>query len=231
MSEKSNNSVVVFGVLVARDESKLRVVADDARVRGAQVEQVVHPDLADLASLDELLSEVTGCLPSAQNWYFFQGALPDQQACEQSWEVTQRAIDVNFTGIAKLVTLVANQLEEQGAGKIIVVSSVAGLRGRKSNYVYGTAKGALHLYLQGLRNRLASSNVGVLTVMPGFIITPMTEGMNRKGLLWASAEKVGSDIFKAQSSGRNVLYTPWFWRFVMLVIVLIPENIFKRLSL
>jgi len=131
-----------------------------------------------------------------------------------------------------LLSRLANVFEQRGYGTLVVVSSVAGDRGRKSNYVYGTAKGALSTFCAGLRNRLMGSGAHVLTVKPGFIDTPMTAHIEKKpAVLWVGADRVAGDIVKACSSGKNELYTPWFWRFILLIIRLVPEPVFKRLSL
>ena len=124
----------------------------------------------------------------------------------------------------------AQRFEDKGSGFIIGIGSVAGDRGRQSNYVYGSAKGAFHLFLQGLRNRLSSRGVHVLTVKPGFVDSPMTFG--KEGLfLVASPEKVARAILRALKRRRNVIYVPWFWHWIMLIICCIPEFIFKRLKL
>jgi len=128
------------------------------------------------------------------------------------------------------LTWLANYFEKRGKGNITVISSVAGDRGRQSNYIYGSAKGALSVFLQGLRNRLAPRGVSVTTIKPGFIDTPMTADI-KKGPLFASAELVGTRVYKAMKRGESVVYTPFFWRFIMLIIIHIPECIFKRLKL
>ena len=139
-------------------------------------------------------------------------------------------MQTNALSVISLLTLLANHFEQQRHGCIAVISSVAGDRGRQSNYVYGTAKGALSIFLQGLRNRLHKSGVQVLTVKPGFVDTPMTASLP-KGPLWATPEKVAEDIDKAIENKRNVLYTPSFWFLIMAIIKSVPESIFKRLSL
>ncbi len=128
--------------------------------------------------------------------------------------------------------MIADQLEGSGGGWIAVISSVAGDRGRQSNYVYGSAKGALSIYLQGLRNRLSRHGVHVLTIKPGYVDTPMIRGQAAAGSrLVATPERVAADIHRAIRRRRDVLYTPWFWRPIMLVVRSVPERIFKRLRL
>lgn len=139
-------------------------------------------------------------------------------------------LQTNFTTVVSLLTLLANLFERQGRGSIAVISSVAGDRGRQSNYVYGAAKGALTIYLQGLRNRLAKANVHVLTIKPGFVDTPMTRDF-KKGLLWVGPDVIARGIVKAIDKRKDVAYLPFFWRYIMFIIKIIPERIFKRLSL
>lgn len=158
------------------------------------------------------------------------GTLSDQKACENNVEMTLQELNINALSVIALLTRLAPYFEAQGEGCIAVISSVAGDRGRQSNYVYGTAKGALSIFLQGLRNRLHKSGVQVLTIKPGFVDTPMTAEFP-KGPLWASPEKVALDIEKAIENKCNVLYTPSFWFLIMAIIRNVPESIFKRLSL
>jgi short-subunit dehydrogenase len=129
-----------------------------------------------------------------------------------------------------LCTLLANQFEDQGHGVIAVISSVAGDRGRQSNYVYGAAKAAVTAFTSGLRQRLYPKGVRVVTIKPGFVSTPMTAAF-KKGALWATPDKVAADIVRAMAGGTAVIYTPWFWRPIMWIIRCVPETIFRRLKL
>ena len=158
------------------------------------------------------------------------GTLPDQAECEASAALTRQALQVNALSVIELLTELANRLQAQGSGTLAVISSVAGDRGRKSNYVYGAAKGMVSIFLQGLRNRLHSHGVRVITIKPGFVDTPMTESFD-KGVLWARPDRVARDIVSAIDKGRDVVYTPWFWRYILWVIRGIPEGVFKRLGL
>ena len=144
----------------------------------------------------------------------------------------RRAIDLNFTSAVALLAPLASYLEGRRSGYLAAISSVAGDRGRQSNYTYGAAKAGLTAYLQGLRNRLYRSGVHVLTIKPGFVDTPMTRGLvNPNSPLVASPKRVARDIDRAIRRRRNTIYTPWFWRPIMLVVRLVPEFIFKRLKL
>ena len=156
--------------------------------------------------------------------------MPDQNCCEQSFDLVRREFEINTLGTLSLLTHASNLFANQGFGTLCVISSVAGDRGRQSNYVYGAAKGAVSIFLEGLRNRLYSKGVQVLTVKPGFVDTPMTAAFT-KGRLWAKPEKVAKGIYKAVIHKKDVVYLPWFWSPIMLGIRWIPEAIFKRLRL
>jgi len=233
-------------ILCARDSDKLDAVAKDVHVRGlsqnSELEvrgdsehtglvNAVQTHVVDFDDIEQHQALVDS-IAHADNFWFFYGTLPDQSACEQNWQSAASALHTNFTSVASLLTRLATTLEARAHGSLVVVTSVAGDRGRKSNYVYGTAKGALSLFCQGLRNRLAGAGVQVLTVKPGFIDTPMTAAIEKKpAALWASTEQVANDMVKAQKAGKDVIYTRWFWRYILLIIQHIPERIFKKLSL
>ena len=143
----------------------------------------------------------------------------------------RQEIETNALSVINLLTLLANHLEKQQHGVIAVISSVAGDRGRQSNYVYGAAKGMVTLFLQGLRNRLTKVNVDVVTIKPGFVDTPMTAAFDKNGPLWARPEQIAKGIIRAMQKGKDEVYLPWFWWGIMLIIKHIPEIIFKRMSL
>ncbi|MGE4396665.1 MAG: SDR family oxidoreductase [Sulfurimonas sp.] len=159
------------------------------------------------------------------------GYMPEQKSAQKSWDETLRAINVNYTGAVSILNIVANDFEKERRGFIVGVSSVAGDRGRKANYIYGSAKAAFSAYLSGLRNRLYESGVQVLTVKPGFVATKMTENLDLPENLTAQPSDVAEDIFSAQQKGRNTLYTKPIWFFIMLIIKHIPEFIFKKMSI
>jgi decaprenylphospho-beta-D-erythro-pentofuranosid-2-ulose 2-reductase len=219
-------------VLAARDRDELEKSAADLRLRyQVQVEIDVF-DALDFAGHGAL---VTRCLsrPVLINGVILcYGFLPDQRQTETDVDETRRAIDINFTSAVAILSLFANYLEDRRSGYLAVISSVAGDRGRQSNYTYGAAKAGLTAYLQGLRNRLHRSGVHVLTIKPGFVDTPMTHGLvNPDSPLVASSARVARDIDRAIRRRRNVIYTPWFWWPIMLVVRLVPESVFKRLKL
>ncbi len=216
--------------LVARDERKLNAVAEDLRVRGARQIETWVMDATDYDRHQEVIEEAVERLGGLDLVLMAHGTLPDQKACEASFEMTRREFETNALSVISLLTHVANYFEQENQGTVAVISSVAGDRGRQSNYVYGASKGAITLFMQGLRNRLARSGVHVLTIKPGFIDTPMTEAF-QKGFLWVKPDKVAHGIYRAIDKRREVVYVPWFWRYIMLAIRAIPERAFKRLSL
>lgn len=216
--------------LVAREETRLSAVAQDLLTRGAQQADTFVMNALDYTQHGVMLEAARQKLGGLDLILVAYGTLPNQQDCEANFETARREFEINCLSILSLLTLVANQMESQGHGSIAVISSVAGDRGRQSNYVYGTAKGALNIFLQGLRNRLARSNVHVLTIKPGFVDTPMTASFN-KGLLWAQPADIAQGIVQALEKKREVVYLPWFWRIIMGIICAIPETLFKRLKL
>lgn len=157
------------------------------------------------------------------------GSLSNQTFCEQDIEYALSEFNINALSIISLLTLLANELASQKSGTIAVISSVAGDRGRQNNYVYGSAKAMVSTFLQGLRARLYKSNIHVLTIKPGFVATPMTAHL-KKNFLFANPEKVAKDIVKAIEKKKDVLYTPLFWRIIMMMIKPLPEKIAKRLA-
>jgi decaprenylphospho-beta-D-erythro-pentofuranosid-2-ulose 2-reductase len=158
------------------------------------------------------------------------GLLGDQVKAEQDWAQAQSILAVNYLGAASILQVVANHMKTTGQGSIVGISSVAGDRGRGSNYFYGSAKAGFSAFLSGLRNRLHPHGVHVLTVKPGYVRTAMTEGMTLPSLITASPEQVARDVFRAVAKKQHVLYTRWMWRYLMLIIGAIPEPIFKRLK-
>ncbi len=216
--------------LVARDKDKLDLLANDLTARGAAQVATAILDVSDFAQHEAAISAVCEQLGTLDVVLIAHGTLPDQQQCQQDAGVTIDQVNLNGLSTLSLLTLLANQFERQGHGTIAVISSVAGDRGRQSNYVYGSAKALVSVFLQGLRNRLSKKGVNVLDIKPGFVDTPMTAAFP-KGALWAKPEAVANDIKAAIDKGRHTLYTPFFWRYIMLIIRHIPEFIFRRLSL
>ncbi len=216
--------------LAAYDKEKLALIAGDLKARGAESVETSSFDALDAASHAELLKKACSFLQGIDVAFIAYGTLPNQEACQVSFEAAEREIQVNFVSVVSLLTPLANLMEEAGKGTIAVISSPSGDRGRQSNYVYGAAKGGLTVFLGGLRNRLAKKGVHVLTVKPGFVSTPMTAHL-KQGPLFVQPERVAADIYNGVESKKNVLYTPWFWKYIMFIIRHIPEAIFKKLKL
>lgn len=217
-------------VLAARRADRLEAMAADLRLRGAASVHSQAFDATDLSAHGGLLDHATQVMGGLDTVLIAHGTLPDQSACQLSVDRTLAEFQTNALSVIALCTALAERFEAQRRGCIAVISSVAGDRGRQSNYVYGAAKGAVSLFLQGLRNRLYRSGVQVLTIKPGFVDTPMTRAF-KKGPLWASPDSVARGIDAAIRHGRDEVYLPGFWRPIMFIIRHLPERIFKRLSL
>ncbi len=159
------------------------------------------------------------------------GYLGDQERAVRDFSEARRIIEINYLGAVSILTHIVPYMEERGKGTIAAISSVAGDRGRGSNFTYGSAKGALSIYLSGLRNRLYRKGVRVVTIKPGFVATPMTAHLDLPKRLVSKPERVARDIVMAIEKGKDEVYTPGYWRFIMWVIKAIPEPIFKRLNL
>ncbi|CBL45225.1 Predicted oxidoreductase, short-chain dehydrogenase/reductase family [gamma proteobacterium HdN1] len=217
--------------LAARDTRKLEIVRQDLQSRGAVRVETGTFAADQFDQLTEVFDQAKTALDGLDGILIAYGTLPDQLHCEQDLELAQKEIRTNALSVIHLCGYAANYFEHRKTGTIAVITSVAGDRGRKSNYVYGAAKGMVGIFLQGLRNRLSSCGVSVLTIKPGFVDTPMTHEFDKTGPLWAQPEIIGEGIAKAVDKRRNVVYLPWFWSFIMLIIKSVPEVIFKRLSL
>jgi short-subunit dehydrogenase len=216
--------------LLGRSPERLQQIADDYRLRGAESVNVESFEALDYAAHALLIERAINALGGLDVALLGYGTLPEQAASEASVDVARLALEINAISVISLLSHLTNHFEQQESGALAVISSVAGDRGRRSNYVYGTAKGAVSTFAQGLRARLSHKHVSVLTIKPGFVDTPMTEAFE-KGPLWSTPEKVARSIYDAILSGRNEIYTPWFWRWIMVVVRAIPESIFKRLPL
>ncbi|RMG41895.1 MAG: SDR family oxidoreductase [Candidatus Dadabacteria bacterium] len=216
--------------LVARNEERLETVAADLRARGASKVEIFSIDFLNTDAHHGLVEDIISKAESLDLALVAYGLLGDQLQAQRSFKKARKIIDTNFTSVVSLLTLLSNLMEKNASGTIAVISSVAGDRGRKSNYIYGSAKGGLNIFLQGLRNRLSTSGVHVLTVKPGFVDTPMTADF-KKGLLWSKPEVVAAGIVKAVRKKKDIVYLPWFWRYIMLIIRHIPEKLFKRMSI
>jgi decaprenylphospho-beta-D-erythro-pentofuranosid-2-ulose 2-reductase len=216
--------------LVGRNEARLNAVKDDLTVRGATSAACYVLDLSNLDQHQAMIDAALEALGGLDAVLIAHGTLTDQETAQRSTDETLQELNINFLSVVSILTPVANYFEQQRRGNITVISSVAGDRGRMSNYIYGTAKAGVSTFLQGLRARMQKSNVSVLTVKPGFVDTPMTAHV-KKNPLFASPSKVGEAIYEAMKAEKDVLYTPWFWRYIMMIIRNVPEFIFKRTRL
>jgi hypothetical protein len=218
-------------VLVGRNAQRLADQQADLQLRGAPAVHTLVADLDLIDDHDRLLRAAQALLGRLDVVLLAQGSLPEQRACEASVPLTLAALHNNGVAPLALAARAAQTLAAQKSGTLAVIGSVAGDRGRQSNFVYGAAKGLLDRYLQGLRNRLHGEGVQVLTIKPGFVDTPMTAAIQPKGALWAQPDAVAQAILKAIERRQDVLYVPGFWRLIMTVIRWIPESLFKRLKL
>ena len=216
--------------LVGRNQSRLDAEAGDLRVRGATTVGMHTADLADSSSHQALIDAAIKSMGGIDTAVVAYGIMGDHDKACADFSEAQKIIETNFTSVVSLLTLISNIMENQGSGTIAVITSVAGDRGRQSNYHYGAAKGALSIFLQGLRNRLHPKGVSVVTIKPGFVDTPMTAAID-KNPLYASPQKIGRGVFNAIKSKSDVVYLPWFWQPIMTAIKLVPEKLFKRLKL
>ncbi|NJA04837.1 SDR family oxidoreductase [Methylococcaceae bacterium WWC4] len=233
--EVARQLVVRGGALycIGRNSAKLDALLADLRVRAGsgQVIGGEEADLNDLTRHESLLLSAEKALGGLDALLVAQGSLSDQKSCEVSPDLTVREFNTNALSAISILTLAANKMEAQKAGVLAAISSVAGDRGRQSNYVYGAAKGALTIFMEGLRNRLTKVGVSVVTIKPGFVDTPMTASFDKNGVLWSNPEIIARGIVIAMEKGSGEVYLPGFWRFIMLVIRHIPSRMFNKMSL
>ena len=214
--------------LAGRDTALLQKNAADLALRTKRRVTWSYFDANDVPAHKKFWESIA---PEAEGVLCAIGLLGDQRRAEHDWALGQTILQANFTGLVPVLSLAAETFEERGQGLIIGLSSVAGDRGRAANYLYGSGKAGLTAFLSGLRSRLAAKGVQVMTVKPGFVATKMTENLNLSKVLTATPEKVAEDIVAAVGKKRSVVYTPWFWRWIMWLIRHIPENVFKKLKL
>ena len=216
--------------LVGRKATVLESMCADLKVRGAGAVGMHVLDVNDFSSHEAMLADAEQSLGGLDVVLIAHGTLSDQPKCENSVELTLQEMNTNGLSYVAILTRVATRFEAKKAGSIVVISSVAGDRGRQSNYVYGSAKALVTAFTSGLRQRLYKSGVAVITIKPGFVDTPMTAGFP-KGPLWAKPQQVAAGIVRAVDRSGTVVYLPGFWRLIMLIIRTIPESVFRRLKL
>ncbi len=221
---KDGSSVLLCG----RDMDDMRASASDCLAHGAPVAEALHFDARETKTFSSIIDRAAkedGQLHVA----VFVGSMPDQSVIDEHPEMIAGVVTDSYTGPATFLQMIAPELEQRGGAQVVGVGSVAGDRGRIGNYVYGSAKAGFHTYLAGLRNRLTRAGGHVVTVKPGFSDTAMTWGLEGMFLV-ASPEKISADILKAVEKKKDVIYTPFFWRYIMGIITSIPERVFKKMS-
>jgi decaprenylphospho-beta-D-erythro-pentofuranosid-2-ulose 2-reductase len=214
--------------LAALEPELLGPIAGDLRVRSGVQVQPLQFDATSFATHHDFY-EALATKPDVVIAAF--GYMGDEDAARADFDEARKTIDINYSGMVSILNIVAHDFEKRGRGAIVAISSVAGDRGRQSNYIYGSAKAGLSAYLSGLRNRLAKKGVHVMTIKPGFCRTQMTEHLELPGALTADPEQVANAVFRGVEKKRNTVYVLWMWRWIMLVIKHIPEPIFKRMGM
>ena len=216
--------------LVARNDQHVQTIAADLKVRGASKVTTYCTDLNDMDKHEEMLDIADDALGHLDIVLIAHGTLANQKSCELSVKETLAEIQTNALSTISLLTLIANRFEAKKSGTLCVISSVAGDRGRSSNYVYGSAKAMVTAFTSGLRQRLYKSNVSVVTIKPGFVDTPMTSDF-KKGFLWAKPSLVAALIVKAIDKKKHEVYAPSFWMGIMKVITMLPNKAFNKMEL
>lgn len=216
--------------LAARNSERLAELSTDLKIRGAEAVGTLTLDLDDFAAHAGALTEANRYLQQIDVALLCHGVLPDQAAVETDFNLALRSINTNGLSVISLLTEIARSMSQQGCGTIAVITSVAGMRGRQPNYVYGAAKALVSVYLQGLRGRLHNHNVHVMDIKPGLVDSPMTARFE-KGPLWSAPELIAEKIVRGIAAKKHTVYAPGYWRYIMYVVIAIPEIIFKRMKL
>ncbi|MEO5997207.1 MAG: SDR family oxidoreductase [Chitinophagaceae bacterium] len=214
--------------LAARDIEQIKPLQSDIAIR-CNVACTLHSFNATAFETHETFFLQLSPMPDITICLF--GYLGENEKAMSQWQETEAITQTNYTGAVSILNIVATRYMSVGKGTIVGISSVAGERGRQSNFMYGSAKAGFTAYLSGLRNRLYREGIHVVTVLPGFVYTRMTEELNLPKLLTAKPREVGAAVYKAVQLKKNVIYIRWFWRWIMLIIKLIPEPVFKKLKL
>jgi short-subunit dehydrogenase len=214
--------------LASRHLEALEKRAKDIEIRHEVDAKPMFFDATDYASHLQFYENLD---PKPDGVVLSFGYLGDQQRGQQDFKEVENIVATNFLGAASILEIIAADFAKRGHGFIIGISSVAGERGRQSNYIYGAAKSGLTVYLSGLRNRLFKKNVRVITVLPGFVHTKMTENLDLPPPLTATEQEAADDVYGAYKKGKDIVYCKWFWRWIMLLIRIMPETVFKRLQL
>lgn len=222
-AEKKNNIQ-----LACRYPSSVANLATDIRIRYQQDCKVYAFDAMDFRSHQQFYNELS---PKPDIVICVFGYMTENEKAVGNFEETIKTINTNYTGAVSILNIVGEDFAERKSGAIAGISSVAGERGRQSNYIYGSSKAGFTAYLSGLRNSLYKNNIHVLTVLPGFVFTKMTEHLDLPKLLTAQPSEVAAAVYDGIRKKKNVIYVKWFWRWIMYIIKAIPESIFKRKNL
>lgn len=223
---KDGNSLFLADI----NEAGLEIVKKDLLVLNQTEIHTSFFDVTDFSKHNELIEKAISSLNGLDLVFIAHGTLPNQEAVQKDVNLALKEFTINATSIISLCTILANYFEEKKDGCIAVISSVAGDRGRQSNYLYGSAKGAVSLFLQGMRNRLSKSNVHILTIKPGLVDSPMTAHLP-KNFLYSKPAVIANGIYSAIENKKDIVYLPKFWWLILTILKLIPESIFKKLSL
>ena len=218
-------------VLVARQPERLAAIAADLKARGAAEVETVVSDLADMNGAEARFAAMLEKAGLPDEVLLAYGVLGEQVAAQDSADETRRIIDINFTSAALWLQLAARHLIGDRPRILVVIGSVAGDRGRQSNYVYGAAKAGLDAFAEGLAHRLHGTNLKIVTVKPGFVDSPMTAHLDRSGPLWAKPEAIAAAIDRATTTGQRIVYAPWFWRPIMTAVRFAPRSLFYKTKL
>jgi decaprenylphospho-beta-D-erythro-pentofuranosid-2-ulose 2-reductase len=218
-------------VLAGRREERLKAVAADLLARGAASAEPVTMDLAATGEIERAVEMIHARFGPPQEIVIAYGILGEQAALERDLAAARAALEVNFTSAALWLLAFLKRRDAAQPLTAIVIGSVAGDRGRRTNFIYGAAKGGLDIFVQGLAHAYAGTPVRFVMVKPGFVDTPMTAAFVKGGPLWSTPDRVAGDIERAVRRGARVVYTPWFWWPIMAVIRRLPWFVFRRMKI
>lgn len=218
-------------LLVGRDSIRLEQSAADLLARGAERVETASCDLAAPEDAERQLANFVASIGGMDHAILAYGILGDQGLAERNLQMAEEILRVNFNSAAAWSMAVANFLEKQGRGSLVVIGSVAGDRGRRANFIYGAAKAGLAALVEGIAHRFGNKGPRAVLIKPGPTITPMTEGMNRSGALWAKPEQIAKIVYSRAHKGGPIAYAPSFWRYIMVIIRNLPSAIFNRMEI
>lgn len=219
-------------VLVARNAEKLHMVAEDLRQKGAHKILEIVMNVNEFDRYASTLEQAVLTMGGLDIAFIAHGSASEQRSCEQNLDLLREDIQTNFVSTASLLMVIADFFERQQKGTIAVISSVAGDRGRRNQYIYASSKAALTVFLQGLRQRLYAAGVAVVTIKLGLVDTPMTSYLknSKRRILFTKPANVARSIYKAIKNKKEEIYLPWFWKYIMAAIKMIPESVFKKVN-